>query len=468
MASPFTPGSLPGSLPSSWGPLVDEGRALPVERAARLVAARLGISIGDAADQLNALPSRHRYLLLQQIASTHRSVVYAAVDRALVREVAIKLHLDQDEHAQRGVMTEVRTMSELEHANIVRVFDVEQQDGWLYSVTELCDADMHAWSEGREWTEIIARVLEAGAGLAHVHAAGFVHGDVKPTNIMIKDGLAKLGDFGFATKPRLGPAPYVVGTPGFIAPEVAAGERCASGDVFALAASAWACLFEGLPFGTPPPRASAEASVLVSIERAIRGELAQPKRVPAGMSRSIVAVIERDLHPDPRERPGLGEWLAELSFVLRAVERMRKLRRSWPAVVGGVVVIGLLGVGGYASSRSDREREDSSVDESTQELALDDQGPRNPGDEALEAARAGDSEAVLAALNRALADFDEFSAQEQVRLADLATSSAEELEQHSKDGVPELAWTFAAIFHRRVGQTAQAEAAWAAARGERP
>ncbi|PRQ02590.1 Serine/threonine-protein kinase PrkC [Enhygromyxa salina] len=456
MASPPTPTTFPAALPSSWGPLVDEDRALPVERAARLVAARMRLAVGEAADQLNALPSRHRYLLLEQIASTHRSVVYAAVDRALVREVAIKLHRDQDEHAPRRVMAEVRTMSELEHPNIVRVFDVDQQDGWLYSVTELCDQDMHEWCAERSWAEIMDRVIEAGCGLSRVHAAGFVHGDVKPTNILIKGGVAKLADFGFATKPRLGPAPYVVGTPGFIAPEVAAGERSPSGDVFALAASAWACLFEGLPFGTPPPRATVDAAVLVSVERAMRGELAQPKRTRPGLPRSIVTVIERGMHPDPSERPSLSEWLTELSFVLRAAERIGRLRRSWPAVVGGTLVLGLLSIGGYLKVSSDREQVQGppvlETDEEPLRKATEPESPKSLRSRAEQAARDADGDAAVAAIAKGWERFEQWSLEEQVALANSATWVAEELERRGRHGKARTVWLFAATFHRSVGQ----------------
>jgi serine/threonine protein kinase len=124
---------------------------------------------------------------------------------------------------------------------------------------------------------VLDRLLELGRGLACVHAAGLVHADIKPANVLIKDGIAKLGDFGLVTTP--GWSARVSGTPGYIAPEVADGERGFAGDVFAFACCAWACLFGSPPFGEAPAGADISVATLVLIERAREESL--PRAAPA-------------------------------------------------------------------------------------------------------------------------------------------------------------------------------------------
>lgn len=459
MASPPTPSSIARDPPTSWGPLVDNDQALPVERAAELVAARMRLSIDEVADRLNAMPCRHRYLLLEAIGDTGHSAVYAGVDRLLVREVAIKIHRDQKEHASDRVMFEVRTMSHVEHPNIVQVFDVGEQDGWLYSVAELCETDMQTWCAERSWPEILARIIEVGSGLASLHAAGYVHGDVKPSNILIKKGVAKLADFGLAARP--GFSRTVVGTPGFIAPEIAAGYRAASGDVFALAATAWACLFDALPFGDPPAHANLEAAIIFSIERADRGAFAPPGRTQAGLPQLVTEVIQRGLDPDFKHRLPLAQWIDELSAVCHSAQRVEDLRRRLPVAAAVAFVVAFVGVGGYLAAGADRAGE---VDEpnTAAQLGPVETPPPSPRLKAEQAARAGDGDAALMAINEAWDGLDELSAAERVELANSATWVASTLEQHGKAQQAQLVWHFAAFLHEQVGQREQAAKAFEA------
>ena len=288
MAVPPTPGSLLASSPllAAWGRRIDSSTRCPVETLAELIASRFDIPLALSLEELRGLSTEHRYVLVRCLGSSQHSAVYAAVDSLLARHVAIKIHRAVGHEADRRVLAEVRTASQLNHPNIVQIHDLGVHDGWLFSVTELCDEDMHTWCRRHGWLDILARILEAGEGLARLHAAGIIHGDIKPANILILNGVAKLADFGMASAP--GQSSTIVGTPGYIAPEVAAGFRTASGDVFALAATAWACLFGGLPYGSLPEHADPVAAIQSTFDRALRAEFAMRLREHPGMPALVV------------------------------------------------------------------------------------------------------------------------------------------------------------------------------------
>lgn len=190
----------------------------------------------------------------------------------------------------------------------MRVIDVGEHDRRMYAVMELCDGDLERWRVGKPWHAIVERILEAGAGLRALHEAGLVHADIKPANILIRHGAAKLTDLGLAGVPDLVFA--ISGTVGYIAPEAADGQRSEAGDVFALASTAWVCLFGELPFGEPPANASASSAVMVLAERARAGEFIEPR--VRGCPRALIDVLRMGLHGDVDRRPDLDTWLAAL------------------------------------------------------------------------------------------------------------------------------------------------------------
>src|SRR5690554_6761368 len=147
----------------TWGPPLEH--ATPItDRIIELVAGKVEREFEDVAELLLAAPSRCRYIVLRQLAETGHSVVYAGVDRHLAREVAIKIHFGDDEFVGHRATAEARTASDVEHPNIVRIYDIGEHQGQRYSVTELCDDDLQAWCVTADWPEILARILEVGAG----------------------------------------------------------------------------------------------------------------------------------------------------------------------------------------------------------------------------------------------------------------------------------------------------------------
>src|SRR5262249_21273679 len=159
----------------------------------------------------------------------------------LGRPVAVKLlRKAGDPEWSRRLLREARAAASLPHPNVVAVYEVGAHDLGPYIAMELVDGvDARAWlaKAPRSWREVVRVYLEAGRGLAAAHAAGLVHRDVKPDNILVGKGRALIGDFGLA-RAQGGPAEAgaaadvdervtrtgaVAGTPRYMAPEQRAG-----------------------------------------------------------------------------------------------------------------------------------------------------------------------------------------------------------------------------------------------------
>ena len=221
--------------------------------------------------------------------------VYRAHDERLARDVAIKvLHAGAigDPESQRRFAQEARAVSSLNHPNILTVYDIGFSNGCPYIVTELVDGEplSEMLSRGpapvRKFLEI---AVQTAAGLAAAHAAGTVHRDVKPNNIMIRrDGSVKILDFGIA-KMTAGPAPsretlpgMIVGTAHYMSPEQARGEALDfRSDQFSL----------GLVF-----------------YRMLTGRLAFERDSCAG---TMAAIIEDEVKPVDTTVPAPVRWVVE-------------------------------------------------------------------------------------------------------------------------------------------------------------
>src|SRR5689334_2479022 len=182
-------------------------------------------------------------------------VVWRAHDDLLHREVAVKqLKLpDSDpaaaEMARTRAMREARIAARLQHPNAIGVFDVVVQNGLPWLVMEYLPSrslaallDEHGPLPPAEVGRIGGRIASA---LAAAHAAGIVHRDVKPANVLIgHDGTVKLTDFGISRAVgdgTLTEAGMISGTPAYLAPEVARGDAPdARSDVFSLGATLYA------------------------------------------------------------------------------------------------------------------------------------------------------------------------------------------------------------------------------------
>jgi serine/threonine protein kinase len=147
---------------------------------------------------------RGRYVVLEEVGSGGMGRVLRAYDPKLEREVAIKLlHTNVlAPDAQARLVREARAMAMLSHPNVVAVHDVDDAPSSVMLVMELVRGQsLRAWlrETKRSSSEIVARFVEAGRGLAAAHAAGLLHRDFKPSNVLVPDrGAAKVTDFGLA------------------------------------------------------------------------------------------------------------------------------------------------------------------------------------------------------------------------------------------------------------------------------
>ncbi|MBK8237363.1 MAG: protein kinase [Deltaproteobacteria bacterium] len=202
-----------------------------------------------------------RFEILRRLGAGAMGTVYAARDVELERRVAIKLLHDASD-AEARLRKEAKALARLRHPHIVSVFEIGSFEGRTHVVMELVDgSDVGAWLRAapRSWREVLAVFLQAGQGLAAAHAAGTVHRDFKPENVLVgEDGSVRVADFGlarhrtptgFAALESRGPATTgsrdgAVGTPAYMAPEVIAGERAGPhSDQFSFCVALWEALF---------------------------------------------------------------------------------------------------------------------------------------------------------------------------------------------------------------------------------
>jgi hypothetical protein len=305
-----------------------------------------------------------RYVIEHRLGVGGMGVVYAAVDSDLHRRVAVKLLRDEREagfgsQGRERLLREARTLAKLSHPNVVTVFDVGVHRDQLYIAMELVDGgNLSAWLRRapRTTREVIDRMREAGAGLAAAHAAGVVHRDVKPDNILVgEDGRARMTDFGLARStdtaaPSIAapagttPVPEaaltrthaMVGTPVYMAPEQLTGASAdARSDQWSFCATLYEAIAGVRPFapGDIDSRRSAIASASVAAPMTGR-------RMPRWVRR----IALRGLRADPAER-----W-PSVSAIVDALGRSRQRRAV--LVLAGLLVVALGAVAVVAVTRA--------------------------------------------------------------------------------------------------------------------
>ena len=266
-----------------------------------------------------------RFTVGERIGGGGHGTVHRAWDERLCRWVAVKSVEGQP--ADR-VLREAHAAARLNHPGIVTLYELGHQNGCAYLVSELVD--------GSNLRELAARgelsdrdVAELGAeicaALAHAHAAGVIHRDLKPDNVLVRrrngsgrfsrgsGERALLADFGIATvadAPTLTQTGQVVGTLSYMSPEQAMGEGAGEpSDVYSLALTLyelWAG-FNPVSRATPAATARAIGEPVASLgwERPELPERSAPRSTPA--------------YPEPRDRPGLGDLQEALASMRGAL-----------------------------------------------------------------------------------------------------------------------------------------------------
>ncbi|HEV2129019.1 MAG TPA: serine/threonine-protein kinase [Thermomicrobiales bacterium] len=249
-----------------------------------------------------------RYEVERELGAGAAAVTVAARDRRLGRQVAVKILRPGDEFdsafSQRFTR-EARAAASINHPNVVDVYDVGQEGDLLYLVMQFVDGtDLKRVIE-REgalpWQRAVEIARGVLAGLTPIHAAGIVHRDVKPQNVLIgTNGEIKVTDFGVAHVERdasLTAAGTTVGTAVYMAPEQAQGNAPSpAADVYAVGVMLYEMVTGRLPFDEP----TALATMLAHIQQEPDPPVAPRGREP--IPEGIMQVIRQALAKDPRAR----------------------------------------------------------------------------------------------------------------------------------------------------------------------
>jgi tetratricopeptide (TPR) repeat protein len=320
-----------------------------------------------------------RYTVLERLGSGGMAEVYAAYDRVMYRPVALKMLRDGKRGLEARLMREAHAMARLSHPNVVAVFDTGLVNGRLLLIMEYVRGKtLRSWrgAEARGWREVLRAYLDAGRGLAAAHAAGLVHRDFKPDNVLVSaDGTAKVTDFGLvcavdardpgpssdampitmdaaahtagdAAPPlttQLTRHDAVLGTPGYLAPEqyrcLPVDERT---DQFAFCLSLYEALYGEKPLEAGSWNLAARSAGLGREKRApaaprcsdvpawvrrplLRGLSLDPQNRYASM-RELLDVLETDPSPRRRGRLALAVVLSGACAVPLAMHGARQGR----------------------------------------------------------------------------------------------------------------------------------------------
>jgi tetratricopeptide (TPR) repeat protein len=331
--------TLTASETSHGGAAPDADETAPT--GAAQPAARAPFEPGDRLD---------RFTVLAELGAGGMGRVVAAYDPRLDRRVAIKvLHARARSEKWRAqaharLLREAQAMARLSHPNIVTVYEVGQLGDDLFIAMEYVKgATLRGWLEAevRDWRDVIEVFEQAGRGFAAAHAAGLVHRDVKPDNILVgDDGIVRVTDFGLvgatgADGDAEGESPLstdltetgtIVGTPRYMAPEQHRGADVdARTDQFAFGVALYEALYRQRAFaGNTPAELSKEVHA-----GAVRA--APASDVPPAIHRAVV----RALAPVPADRHASMADLLDVLARDPAATRRRAL-----VVAGGLGLVG--------------------------------------------------------------------------------------------------------------------------------
>jgi serine/threonine protein kinase len=280
-----------------------------------------------------------RYQLEELIGTGGMSVVWRARDEVLGRLVAVKVLAGPDAAGARRIYDEARSAAAVSHPNLAQVFDFGESGGTPYVVMELIDGEAldRRIAEDPLPPDAALRVCsEVAAGLAAAHAAGLVHRDVKPGNIMLTPAGAKLVDFGIAasvdgTDPVTGEE--VLGTPAYVAPErITGGAVTPASDVYALGVLLYRLLTGVLPWS---------AATTTQLIRDHVYTAPDPLPEVPGLPEAVARLCMSCLAKDPAARP-TAEFVAT-ALARAAAEPAEELRQRHRSrlVVAAVAVVGL-------------------------------------------------------------------------------------------------------------------------------
>ncbi|MCE9544347.1 MAG: serine/threonine protein kinase [Planctomycetia bacterium] len=312
-----------------------------------------------------------RYQVLDQIAVGDFATVYRGKDLELNRDVAIKQIHPQflaDQRQLERYWQEAQLLASLEHPNILTIYDIARDRGWL--ILELMQGSLWDRAAGQPMDLNFLRVALACSlqALKFLHDSGIVHGDVKPSNLLLdKRNWVKLGDFGLAQRVTNDQGSLLKGTTKYMAPERVSDQFGAVGphsDLYSLGFSMYE-LMCGSGFETLFPGLGAfgrdQQIAWMMWQAAPDRQLPDIRRVLAGVPDDLVHVLQRLVIKDPRRRyqsadealrdlksgisqgtpqPTAEEQAAQAAAAQEAVERKKKRRLLIAASAVSLLICG--------------------------------------------------------------------------------------------------------------------------------
>ncbi len=298
------------------------------------------VTVGDFRSSSRRIRYFGDYELVDEIARGGMGIVYRAIQKSLNRPVALKMILS-GELAGRDEITRFRSEAEaaanLDHPNIVPIFEIGQHEDQHYFSMGLVDGPSlsdrlrEGPLDASEACRIVARVAKA---IDYAHSKGVIHRDLKPGNILIDaDGEPHITDFGLAKQlhgaAELTTTGQVIGTPAYMPPEQARGDLTGIGptsDIYSLGAILYATLS-----GRPPHSAG---SAVETLRQVIEVEPLGVRSLNPSIAKDLETLCSRCLAKEPRQRfSTAGELADELNRFLRGEPIQSRpvstLERSW-------------------------------------------------------------------------------------------------------------------------------------------
>ncbi len=286
-----------------------------------------------------------RYLIEERIGKGGMATVYKALDLKHERHVALKV-LNPELGAVLGAerfLAEIKVTATLQHPNLLTLIDSGEANGLLYYVMPLLDGETLRARVARERQLTVGEAVRITCGiaqaLAYAHARGVIHRDLKPENVILQHGQPIVVDFGVALAlrnaagARMTQTGMVIGTPQYMSPEQASGEKHidARADVYALGT----LLFEMLAGEVPHSGPTAQAVLTRVINTEARAVTSVRPSVPA----TVASALARALARMPEHRFATADEFstalqASVSGAVRADTRRKRTGTESPAQPG--------------------------------------------------------------------------------------------------------------------------------------
>ncbi len=310
--------------------------------------------MSDPVARLNAA-LEGRYKIERELGEGGMATVYLADDLKHERKVALKV-LKPELAAVVGAerfLTEIKTTANLQHPHILALFDSGEADGFLFYVMPYVEGESLQEKLDREKQlpvdDAVRIATEIAEALDYAHGRGVIHRDIKPANILLQDGRVLVADFGIALAvseaggARLTETGLSVGTPLYMSPEQATGDRDIDGrsDLYSLA-----CITYEMLAGDPPYAGSTAQAILAKLLTEDPKPLSEVRpSVPSHVEAAVHSALEKLPADRPQKAASFAEDLRRIREVPRATAASTR-RPPWMVPAGlTAALLGLVGVG---------------------------------------------------------------------------------------------------------------------------